>query len=95
MAQSRVMSLVEVVTGSVIAFAVSIWANYAVLPLFGLPVKFSQSMSITIIFTAISIVRSYLVRRVFALWDTGHFEGSSGLLMNKFRPRIGSRISTT
>ncbi|MDB5610679.1 MAG: hypothetical protein JWP25_7579 [Bradyrhizobium sp.] len=65
MAQSRVMSLVEVVTGSVIAFAVSIWANYAVLPLFGFQVKFTQSFAITLIFTLISIARSYLVRRFF------------------------------
>jgi len=59
------MSLVEVVTGSVIAFAVSILANWAVLPLLGFPVKFSQSVVITAVFTVISIVRSYLVRRFF------------------------------
>jgi hypothetical protein len=35
MEQSRVMSLVEVVTPSLIGFVVSIWANYVVLPLFG------------------------------------------------------------
>lgn len=65
MEQSRVMSLVEVITGSVIAFAVSLWANYAVLPLFGFDVRFDQSFAITAIFTAISIARSYLVRRFF------------------------------
>jgi hypothetical protein len=68
MAQSRVMSLVEVVTGSVIAFAVSIWANYAVLPLFGFYVNIGQSFAITVIFTVISIVRSYVVRRFFEVY---------------------------
>jgi hypothetical protein len=68
MSQSRVMSLVEVVTGSVIAFVVAIWANYAVLPLFGFQVKLDQSIAITLIFTIISIARSYLIRRFFAVY---------------------------
>jgi hypothetical protein len=66
MEQSRTMSLVEVVTSSLIGFVVSIWANYAVLPLFGFQVKLSESFAITLIFMVISIVRSYLVRRFFA-----------------------------
>ncbi|MGZ5262110.1 MAG: DUF7220 family protein, partial [Burkholderiales bacterium] len=61
--QSRAMSLVEVVTGSVIAFVVSIWANRAVLPLFGLHVRIVQSFVTTLIFTVISMIGSYLVRR--------------------------------
>jgi hypothetical protein len=68
MNQSRVMSLVEVATSSLIGFAVSIWANYAVLPLFGLRVKLAESFAITLIFMVISIVRSYLVRRFFAVY---------------------------
>lgn len=68
MAQSRVMSLVEVVTGSAIAFVLAIWANYVVLPLFGFQVKLGQSLAITVIFTVISIVRGYVVRRVFTWW---------------------------
>jgi len=70
MAQSRAMSLVEVVTGSVFAFVVSIWANWAVLPLFGFHVQIEQSFVITMIFTAISILRSYLVRRFFEVSST-------------------------
>lgn len=68
MAQSRTMSLVEVITGSVIAFFVSIWANWAVLPLFGFHVRIEQSFAITLIFTMISILRSYLVRRLFEVY---------------------------
>jgi hypothetical protein len=52
------------VASNAVAFVISILANFAVLPLFG-QVKFGQSVCITIIFTAISIVRTYLVRRVF------------------------------
>lgn len=68
MGQSRIMSLVEVITGSVIAFLVSIWANWAVLPLFGFQVRIDQSFAITLIFTLISVVRSYLVRRFFEVY---------------------------
>lgn len=68
MTQSRVMSLVEVVTGSVIAFAVAIWANYAVMPLFGFQVNVKQSVAMTALFTIISIIRSYLVRRLFEVY---------------------------
>jgi hypothetical protein len=68
MQQSRIMSLVEVITGSMIAFVVSIWANWAVLPLFGFHVRIEQSFAITLIFTVISIVRSYLVRRFFEVY---------------------------
>jgi len=66
--QSRVMSLVEVATSSLIGFVVSIWANYAILPLFGFKVRLSESLTITSIFLVISIIRSYLVRRFFATY---------------------------
>ena len=68
MEQSRVMSLVEVMTSSLIGFVVSIFANWAVLPLFGMHPSFSQSMRITLIFMVISIIRAYLVRRFFATY---------------------------
>lgn len=67
MEQSRLMSLVEVVMSTLIGFVVSVWANWAVLPLFGFKVKLAESFAITLIFTVISIVRSYLVRRFFAV----------------------------
>jgi hypothetical protein len=70
MEQSRVMSLVEVVTSTLIGFGVSVWANYAVLPLFGFKVKLAESLAITLVFTVISIIRSYLVRRFFAVYVT-------------------------
>jgi hypothetical protein len=68
MEQSRVMSLVEVITASVIAFFVSIWTNYAVMPLFGFHVSVNESIAMTAIFTVISIARSYIVRRFFAVY---------------------------
>ena len=96
MTQSRIMSLVEVITGSVIAFVVAIWANWAVLPLFGFEVKLQQSFAITLIFTIISIVRSYLVRRFFA--DIGSAGGHRAMAkavvpMRGFREKFGDLSS--
>jgi len=65
--QSRIMSLVEVAMSTLIGFGVSLWANSTVLPMFGFNVKLAESFVITIIFTLISMVRSYLVRRLFAV----------------------------
>jgi hypothetical protein len=47
-----------------IGFVVSICR----VPLFGFEVKLSESFAITLIFMVISIIRSYLVRRFFALY---------------------------
>jgi uncharacterized membrane protein YwzB len=68
MDQSRTMSLVEVATSSLIGFVVSLWANYAILPLFGFKVRLTESLAITLIFMVISIIRSYLVRRFFVTY---------------------------
>lgn len=70
MQQTRIMSLVEVTTGSLIGFVVAVLANYFILPLFGFQVKLSESFAITLMFMGISIIRGYLVRRFFASFVT-------------------------
>jgi hypothetical protein len=76
MDQSRTMSLVEVATSTLIGFGVSVWANYAVLPLFGFKVKLAESLAITLVFTVISIIRSYLVRRFFEVHINAFWRGA-------------------
>jgi hypothetical protein len=44
---------------------VAVLAQIAVFPLFGLHVGFADNLMIAAIFTAISIARSYVLRRVF------------------------------
>ncbi len=62
------MSMVEVVTNAMVGFVTSVPVNFAILPLFGAPVKLGASMGITLAFTVVSVVRSYLVRRFFAVY---------------------------
>jgi hypothetical protein len=63
--QSRLMSAVEAAANVTIGYGVSFAANLVVLPLFGYAVTVRDAASIGVVFTAIALVRSYLVRRLF------------------------------
>ena len=63
--QSRLMSLIEAWANVFVGYWVSVAANYVVLPWFGFHVSAGQAIGIGVIFTAISLVRSYLLRRWF------------------------------
>jgi len=65
MAQSRRGSFVEAVANTTIGWSISLVANLVVLPLFGYDVTFGHAVGIGVVFTAISFVRSYYVRRAF------------------------------
>lgn len=63
--QSKLMSAVEVGSSIAFGFTISYIANIMVLPLFGYQVTLTDAAGIGVIFTAISIVRSYVFRRLF------------------------------
>jgi hypothetical protein len=63
--QSRRLSLIEACTSTAIGFVVATATQIAVFPLFGLHTSLGENMQIGAIFTAVSIARSYLVRRLF------------------------------
>lgn len=65
MKQSQTMSLVEAIANVGVGFGVAVLAQIAVFPLFGLHVPFTDNLLIGAIFTAVSIVRSYALRRLF------------------------------
>ena len=65
MRQSRLMSLVEAVANVVVGYGVAVLVQMLVFPLFGLTVSLGQNLAIGLVFTAVSIVRSYLLRRAF------------------------------
>jgi hypothetical protein len=58
------MSLVEAMANVAVGFGVAVLAQVAVFPLFGLLVGFDDNLMIAAIFTAISIARSYVLRRM-------------------------------
>ena len=59
------MSAIEAIANVVIGNLVSVAANIIVLPMFGYDVTIADSFAIGLAFTAISLVRSYILRRVF------------------------------
>lgn len=65
MIQSRKMSMIESLTGTFIGFVVSVSAACVVYPLFGHAFTLTQNVAITAIFTVISVIRGYIVRRIF------------------------------
>lgn len=70
--QKKSHSLFEALFNTILGFGISMAANLLVLPLFGLKVTVSSAFWIGIIFTVISIVRSYVLRRLFnriMLWQ--------------------------
>lgn len=66
MSQSRTMSAIEAVTNVLVGYCVAVAVQMAVFPIFGLIVSLSQNFGIGLIFTVVSLVRSYLLRRMFA-----------------------------
>ena len=65
MRQSRLMSLVEAVANVVVGYGVAVLVQIVLFPVFGLGVTVRQNLVIGLVFTAVSIVRSYLLRRIF------------------------------
>ena len=63
--QSRLESLVEVLLNTVIGWLTAIITQIIVFPLFDIHVSFSEQIGISLIFTTIAIVRSYMIRRWF------------------------------
>ena len=65
MKQSRLMSLVESLANVLVGYCVAVLTQLVVFPLFGLVVTVTENMMIGLIFTAVSIIRSYALRRGF------------------------------
>lgn len=63
--QSRAASLIEASLNTASGFVISLITGQIVFPLFGFQPSFSQNTAIVGIFTVVSVVRSYVWRRVF------------------------------
>jgi hypothetical protein len=63
--QTRLGSLIEALANVAIGFGINWLANMAILPLFGFHVTGSQAFGIGVLFTIISVARTYALRRWF------------------------------
>lgn len=65
MSQSKKGSVIESVANIVIGFGIAMMAQMIIFPLYDVHITHSQNFTMTCIFTVISFVRSYILRRVF------------------------------
>jgi len=65
MKQSRLMSLVEAVANVAFGYGVAVITQILIFPIFGLHTTLAQNLKMGAIFTAVSIARSFALRRVF------------------------------
>jgi membrane protein implicated in regulation of membrane protease activity len=65
MNQTRLGSFIEAWFNVLIGFGINWCANMLILPLFGFHVSGGQAFGIGVLFTVISVVRSYAIRRWF------------------------------
>lgn len=65
MKQSRTMSMIEALANVAVGYGVAVLTQITVFPLFGLSVTLVQNLTMGGLFTVVSIIRSYALRRVF------------------------------
>lgn len=63
--QTKTVSFIEVILGTFIGLGVAVVTQIVVFPWFGIAASIGQNLQIAGIFTVISIVRGYVVRRFF------------------------------
>jgi hypothetical protein len=66
--QSRLGSLLESIVNILIGYWVAVLSQIYVFPLFGIHLPLSSNLYIGLIFTVVSLVRSYTLRRLFNLF---------------------------
>jgi hypothetical protein len=66
--QSRRQSAIEAVVNVLIGYLVALATQLALFPILGIEVRLGQNVAIGVIFTAVSLVRSFFIRRLFNRW---------------------------
>lgn len=79
MSQSKVESLVESAVNIVIGFVVAILSQVVVFPMYGIHVPLSTNLAMGVWFTAISLLRMYVIRR----WFNARIQQASTLIASK------------
>jgi hypothetical protein len=65
MNQTRIGSLIETMVNIAIGFSINFCANMLIFPLFGFHITPGANFTLGVIYTVISVVRSYAIRRWF------------------------------
>ena len=76
--QSKKMSLIETVLSVLIGYIVALLSQIVVFPLFDIEVSLIDNLLIGLLFTVISIIRGYYVRRLFNWIDFNRTTNTRG-----------------
>lgn len=68
MSQSRKHSLIESLVNVALGYFIALAAQLTIFPLFGINVSLQDNLLIGLLFTVVSIARSYALRRLFNRW---------------------------
>ena len=63
--QTKKQSLIETLTSVFVGWLIGVILNLTVLPLFDYNITIVDSLLVSLVFTVISVVRGYLIRRFF------------------------------
>jgi len=63
--QLKKHSLFEAVTNIIVGYTINLLANMIIFPLWGWTISLKQNIEIGVIYTVISLIRSYCLRRAF------------------------------
>lgn len=65
MSQTRIDSVIEAITNILVGYGIAITSQMVIFPLFGIHISIGEHLTIGLLMTCISLVRSYLLRRLF------------------------------
>ena len=75
MKQSRLMSLVEAVANVIVGYGVAVVTQILIFPILGLHTTLAQNLQMGLLFTGVSLTRSFLLRRLFEAIRVAKLEG--------------------
>lgn len=78
MAQSRIASLMEATANVAFGYCVSVAAGQFIYPLFDSSITLTENMGITLMFTLLSLARTYITRRLFNWHQTRKVRSTEG-----------------
>lgn len=80
MQQTKLSSFIEAMTNIVIGFTINYIANLLIFPLFDMHISMKDNFYMGLIYTIISVVRSYALRR----WFNAHLHDAAATLATKW-----------
>ena len=69
MSQSKKHSLIESLVNVAVGYGIALATQMLVFPLFGIHISLQDNIVIGLLFTVVSIARSYALRRLFNRWQ--------------------------